>query len=110
MKINEYLAQHCKIKEIFHGLSLRELAPGVVCKDGFGMSVQVGCTHYCSPRVNNAIYYSAVEIGFPSEKEDLLMPFAEDEEAPTKTVYGYVPVDIVNQVIQKHGGFRSEAP
>jgi len=104
MKVNEYLAQHCKINEVFPGLYFRELAPSVVCKDGFEMSVQVGRTHYCSPRVDKAIY-SAVEIGFPSEKEDLLMPFAEDEEAPTETVYGYVPVDIVNQVIQKHGGF-----
>jgi len=36
------------------------------------------------------------------------MPFAEQEEHPTDTVYGYVPVSIVDEVIAKHGGFKSE--
>ena len=43
----------------------------VVCKDGFKMSVQANDSAYCSPRINNAERYTSVEIGFPSEKEEL---------------------------------------
>ena len=32
------------------------------------------------------------------------MPWAESPEEPTQTVYGYVPVDVVTNVIVKHGG------
>lgn len=107
MKINDYLTQHCVVREVLPGLSMRELAPRVVCKDGFEMSVQVGHTHYCRPRVDRAIY-SAVEVGYPSALEELLMPYVEDEKTPTETVvYGYVPVEIVNQVIKKHGGLAN---
>ena len=34
------------------------------------------------------------------------MPYAEDRERPTDTVYGYVPVEIVERVIEKHGGIK----
>jgi hypothetical protein len=45
-----------------------------------------------------------MEIGFPSEEEALILPFAENNEIPTETVYGYVDVDIIQAVIDKHGG------
>ena len=107
MDINQYLEQHKKIRDIRGGYVMRELAPQVACADGFTMSVQVSETHYCRPRENDARYYFAVEIGFPSAREDLLMEYAEQEDKPTETVYGYVPVEIVDQVIEKHGGFKS---
>ena len=75
----------------------------VLCEDGFSMSVQASSTAYCSPRLNDARYYE-VEIGFPSEKEPLIIQYAEDWEKPTDTVYGYVPVNTVYLVITKHGG------
>ena len=76
----------------------------IKCADGFSMSVQGGTEyHYCSPR-EHCNYYDEVEIGFPSDKEDLIMRFAEQEETPTDTVYGYVPLEIVEAVAVKHGG------
>jgi hypothetical protein len=72
------------------------------------MSVQVSSSHYCTPRINNADFYSKVEIGYPSEVEPLIMEFAEQADRPTDTVYGYVPVSIVDEVIAKHGGFKVE--
>jgi len=76
-----------------------------VCKDGFAMSVQASEHHYCSPRSNGvAMSYTSVEIGFPSEKEDLLIDYAEDMDNPTGTVYPYVPAQVVLDVIEKHGG------
>jgi len=75
----------------------------VHCADGFIMSVQASKGHYCSPRENAAVYAS-VEVGFPSEKEELLMPYAESPEKPTDTVYGWVPAETIMEVIKAHGG------
>ena len=76
----------------------------VICADGFSMSVQAHNGAYCSPRMNNAEKYTSVEIGFPSQRESMLMEFAEEVNDPTGTVYGYVPVQTVTNVIAKHGG------
>ena len=34
----------------------------------------------------------------------MILKWAEDPENPCDTVYGYVPVTVVNLVIAKHGG------
>ena len=94
------------------------LHPMVVCADGFSMSVQANGGAYCSPRVENAERYDAVEIGFPSESEDLILKYMEDGYGehgegpdPTQSVYPYVPASVVSLVIAKHGGIVSgEAP
>ena len=83
----------------------------VICADGFEMSVQAHATAYCSPRMDDADKYTSVEIGFPSEREPLLIDFAEEVNKPTETVYGYVPVQTVTNVIAKHGGIvEGEVP
>ena len=79
----------------------------VVCKDGFSFSCQASQTNYCSPRVSSASHYTEVEIGFPSDRETLIMEYCEDPEDPTGTVYGYVPSDLVRHLIDKHGGIVS---
>ena len=83
----------------------------VVCADGFNMSVQAHNGAYCEPRLDAQKKYTLVEIGFPSAKEPLIMPWCEDDQKPTETVYGYVPVDVVSNVIVKHGGLvEGEVP
>ena len=83
----------------------------VVCADGFTMSVQAHDGAYCEPRKDAQRKYTLVEIGFPSQEEALIMPWCEDEGNPTETVYGYVPVDVVTNVIVKHGGMvEGEVP
>ena len=79
----------------------------VVCADGFRMSVQADEFTYCSPRINDAERYTQVEIGFPSDYEELIIDWAESRDDPTGTVYGYVPVSVVTNVIAKHGGMVS---
>lgn len=80
--------------------------PRIVCNDGFNMSVQCSSGNYCSPREDNEQFYTSAEIGFPSKKEDLIMEYAEENENPTSTVYGWVPSLIVDNVIEKHGGIN----
>ena len=82
----------------------------VVCADGFTMSVQADDFTYCLPR-NDEGPYTAVEIGFPSDREELIIDWAEDKASPTQTVYGYVPSHIVSLVLAKHGGMvEGEVP
>ena len=84
----------------------RKMYQRVCCADGFEMSVQANVSAYCSPRENSG-KYELVEVGFPSAVEPMLMPYVEDRGKPTKTVYGYVPVEVVTNVLAKHGGIVS---
>ena len=38
-------------------------------------------------------------------KVELINKYAECEDY-TQTVYGYVPIEIVEELIEKHGGFK----
>mgnify|MGYP003646322431 FL=1 len=81
----------------------------VICADGFSMSVQAHAGAYCLPRMTGAPIYREVEVGHPSAEESMLMDWAEDALHPTDTVYGWVPVKVVTNVIAKHGGIVSGA-
>lgn len=94
MSINEFLKQPRK----------GHVLPALVCADGLKMSVQASGGHYCTPRTTDADYYSAVEVGYPNRVIPELLPFAEEIHSPMDTVYGYVPVRVVDYVIEKAGG------
>ena len=79
----------------------------VVCADGFTVSVQAHAGAYCIPKMTGAPVYREVEVGFPSIKEPMLMEWCEEAHRPTDTVYAYVPVQVVTNVIAKHGGMGS---
>ena len=79
----------------------------VVCRDGFSMSVQANEGAYCTPREDDAGWYTEVEVGYPTEREELLMPYVEDENRPTDTVYAWTPTYVIAKVLEKHGGIVS---
>ena len=83
------------------------IKPRIVCDDGFSMSVQGSTTHYCSPRESQD-WYDSMEVGFPSEEEPLINQYAEDSNDYTGTVYRYVPIEIIQEVITKHGGIDTD--
>ena len=87
----------------YGGYDSRSPAKGITCKDGFKVSVQASDFHYCRPR-NLEGPYSAFELGFPSEKEERLMPYVENADDPTGTVYSNVPLFTVIDLINSHGG------
>ncbi|MCX7320407.1 MAG: hypothetical protein NT113_13270 [Hyphomicrobiales bacterium] len=70
------------------------------------VSVQGHYGAYSHPRDDFADRYSTVEVGFPSEREELLMPYIDGgpDTDPTNTVYGYVPVSVIEAIVAKHGG------
>ncbi len=75
----------------------------VVCADGFTMSVQASERNYSTPK-DDVGPYTEVEVGFPSSYDYHLSSYAENPDAPTETVYGYVPADTVIMCIDSHGG------
>lgn len=84
------------------------IRPAIYCKDGFRMSLQASEYHYSTPRIFNSDYYTRFEIGFPSEVEQSIYQYAEDRENLTDTIYGYVPKDLIDKIIEKHGGIDVE--
>ena len=116
MKINEFIKKNLKVKVLNDDPLMKHIMtssrlPHIICEDGFSMSVQVGYSLYSTPK-KVAKRYSAVEIGYPSEPEDLIKeyaefaPFDDDTADYTDTVYPYVPVKIVDKVLKKHGGIN----
>ena len=112
----------------------QENRPRVFCKDGFSISIQASEYHYCTPRYSQVppkseglwlimngdrifsgdsrgtffsnifIPYKTVELGYPSAEDDLIKFYAEGDNYTT-TVYAGVPVMVVEELIEKHGGF-----
>ena len=80
----------------------------LLLQSGLSLSIQASSGHYCSPRKNAecetyAMYYE-FEIGFPSQKIDKLMQYAEQPDEPTETVYGFVPKSLIKEIIDDNGG------
>ena len=97
MTVQEYLNKTRKIM-------WSRTRPYIHCPDGFEISVQASAIHYCIPRRDNAEFYKKVELGYPNLKDDLIIEYAETPDKPTETVYGFVPIELVETLIQKHGG------
>ena len=111
--INEFIKNNLKVKVLYEGedslmkhMMTSSRLPHIVCSDGFEMSVQVGYSLYSEPK-KVAKRYSEVEIGYPSEREPLLEKYVESFFVTpdfTDSIYPYVPVKVVNEVLKKHGG------
>ena len=78
--------------------------PWVICADGFNFSVQANKFVYCIPQ-KSVGPYTHVEVGFPSATPELIMDYCDDPEDPSGTVYGYVPIELVDQLVELHGGW-----
>jgi len=82
--------------------------PRVVCNDGFSISLQIHNGNYCSSEngyrtLGHTI--ETVEFGYPNQDEELLKEYAECPESLTQTV-GRLPIDVAQQIIDKHGGIN----
>ena len=101
MKTQEFLNKtHKEIGE------MQKVRPRIICNDGFSMSVQAGYGIYSTPRANGLLPYSEVEIGYPSDDEELLFGLEEGRGNYTDTVYPYVRIKLVDEIIKKHNGIN----
>ena len=86
--------------------------PAIICADGFSVSIQGGFGLYSDPR--EAVpgkRYKELELGFPSKSDSLIQKYMEvykENHCPTDAVYPFVPVDVIAQLIRKHGGLDAK--
>lgn len=106
MNLNEYLMSQRDLNDpkVIDDYSF-PLAKRIECSDGFSLSVQASHGAYCMPRTNIGPWYM-VEVGFPSDVPTGIMNYAENPDSPTDTVYGYVPIELVEELIDAHGGMK----
>ena len=92
------------------GRARRKPRGRVRCNDGFAMSVQASAEHACTPR-NDVGPYAAVEIGYPNELEDALLPYSGQMMicGHMPTIYTNVPAKTLKEVVAKHGGLRRDS-
>lgn len=83
--------------------------PSIVCADGLTMSVQGHYGAYCYPNDDfSEDPYSQVEIMAAPKLDTLLEPFEREHNmVGEEMIYPGVPVAIVCQIIEKHGGLKS---
>ncbi len=94
--LNAWHRKHAKGKSF-------AVVPKFICADGYEVSIQASSGHYCAPREDKAWPYHRFELGFPTALDEEIASYAEDKETRS-TVFGFVPVENVILVINKHGG------
>jgi len=103
-ELNKYLSSVKVNRNGFKGNAKR-----IECNDGEGLSVQASQYHYSTPRENIGPY-THVEVGFPSVRPDDSWGeyFDGDFECSdgTDSVYGYIPIGLVAEFIENHGGIK----
>lgn len=81
------------------------LIPRIYCKDGFNVSVQVHHGAYCASEngiQQFGLQWKDVEWGYPSN------PLTDEkynpEDSSGESVGAYVPIEIMDELIEQHGG------
>lgn len=98
MTVKEYLINTVPETADEDAIVVRDVA---VCMDGFCLSIQASRAHYCVPRKTiKSGEYSFVEIGRLSEYQKKI------ETYRSGSVYAYVPIEDVEELIKEHGGIR----
>ena len=116
MTINNFFRKYMKVSRHIYNNGdemVHTRCQAVICNDGFKMSVQAGEQLYSSPRSYTKEDYEEAEVGFPSEHEPLIDEYVErysEEDLDfTQRVYPYVPVTVIDAVIEKHLGINEAA-
>ena len=83
----------------------------LLCPDGFRVSAQASKSHYCHPRDNYGPYMD-VELGFPRgldkrDREELKSYWENIGRPMEESVFGWVPVTVLRDIIVRHCMWRS---
>ena len=87
---------------------LRKQTTRLLLVDGSSLSVQASEGHYCAPRCDLDDYeqYYQFEIGYPSVHMNELTPFQDGDGDQTSSVFGYVPKEVIEALIDSRGGVQ----
>lgn len=102
MKVNEFFKATLEYNE--NG-DMQLIRPQIICGDGTSLSVQASFYHYCSPRKDGYGHYYLVEVGYPSAE---VPPSWKEYQDGDSSVYGYIPVYLVEEYISLHGEINFE--
>lgn len=75
----------------------------ITCRDGFTISVQASKRHNCIPATDTGPW-THVECGYPSYKPAFISSYKEGKYLPEDSIYSCVPTDLVERLIESHGG------
>jgi hypothetical protein len=82
----------------------------VICNDGFTFSAQIHYGTNCNSKEAKSMKeITDMELGFPSQADDLIAPYANETDYGTpltQDVYGYTPIDVIVGLVNKHGGLK----
>lgn len=81
------------------GYEYKQQATCVQCADGTTMSVQASKFHYCTPRDDHGPY-TQVEVW------NCGSPEAWSEYGTGEYPYAYIPIELVAEEIDRHGGMK----
>ena len=97
----EEIRQRIDIHQIIPYVDRFGYLPVIRLMDGICLSVQCNSGTYAREEQGR---FTTMEVGFPTARIEELLDYAEDPDEPTRTVYPYVPVAVINDIINKHGG------
>lgn len=99
--VNNWLLLTRNVRTIDADMNLRFLEPRshLKCKSGLVLSIQAGEYNYCAPK-NNEGPYASVEVMIIKGHGGAEL----DEYITDDSVIGYIPVEVLNKVIENNGG------
>lgn len=123
--LNYWLKETIRIISLAPDCYFQECRPRIVCNDGYSVSVRADQYVPCMPqytqwqnedgwqvmsleenfKTDHYTPYESVEIDYLSEEDELLNEYAEADKYKG-IVYPFVPVEVVEKLIEKHGGFK----
>lgn len=98
------IERYNRIKNGISLLTKNYLFEELELNDGLSLSVQASDNHMCSPRetIKDDSEYEEVEVYSHGEYVFELTKYATESEF----TYGYVPVEVMEELIAKHGGIK----
>lgn len=105
--IDKQTVKRCdKLKNEIRYITNNHLFEELELNDGMGLSVQASSIHMCYPRetIRDDSKYEAVEVYSHGIYVNELVNYASE----TRFTYGYVPVEIMEELVEKHGGIKED--
>lgn len=99
---------------VSEGLNSKPQYDRIYFNNGGDISIQASSSHYCEPRDDQGPY-TEMELGYPGRGTKIinsLLQYAEGRHSEEdfdqyKTVYPYVPVSLIKELIEANGGVKS---
>ena len=108
MTVQDFLIQNRSQKEPAPDgwIEFAARVPSVKCVDGAVFSIQCHATAYCEPKKNVAVWTHAEvkPIGTPCHK------LAEYYEESGSGIAAFVPMELIESIVQAHGGIENTEP